>query len=509
MRSVDASHPPSPLAEFLLSTHALLDNAANAKMVIKKRKPGAFAFELVPISLCQGLMALVGWHTPCEASIKNLKELIGHKRLMRIFLKEELQLNPAQLWQNQVALTKHVVHRIFIGLGDIRLEDLQERAAMEGKVLNNLSVKEIDRLYHKLMPAHPFEKALMSHCKQVNYHDKVVTHGKGFSGLQERVWTVFTAKSEVFSPMHTSPTHARMAEIEMLTSRFADREPPVGTVLRLKEGYFAIDRIFAQGGAHVSVLKEISASQPRILLLCRGTAASWHATGGYLSALNDCLKEIGSLGVKSIWADLEQYLREHKILQIDILGKSLGGAHAQYLTTLIGGATNVQVNSLVTNCSVGIPQKVQELFTQTISDKGLKEPEVLIVRNAGNPQAHEVDHVPCVGGVHLHTQKSTKVYYFLPHEDTTTFATPAEGSTMQKMLGLIHSFGFSHSRQNSLSRFSLRVGDNLAQEVKMGTHLEPVRDMMSTLFHYMTLGLVNGETFEKFYRRTVAAPSAA
>lgn len=506
MQNSYVSRTPSSYMDFLLSTEELLAAPKSATMQIRKNRSGEYCFDLVPISLRQRLLSLIGWGVPCEASVRNLKELIGHKRLVRIFLKDELQLDPALLMKNQVELTQDVVHRIFIGLGDIRLEDLEEKASLEGQKLNSLSVNDIDRIYDELLPFDLVEKALMNHCKPVDYHDRIMTHGKGFSGFQERVWTILTAKNEVVNPTNASPLHAKISEIEMLASRLADREPPVGSVLRLKDGYFVIDRIFAQGGAHVSVLKGVSADQSRAILLCRGTAASWNATGGYLSVLNDCLKEIGSLGIKSIWKDLKQYLAEHKILQVDILGKSLGGTHAQYLTTLIGGTTHVHVNSLSTHSSLGVPTRVQEIFGKEVISKVIQKPEILIIRSAGNPEAHDIDYIPCVGGEHLHTENTTEVYYLVPPHDTHDFATPGEGGMAQKILGFMQSFGFAHCRQNTLRPYSLRAGGNLQHEVRVGTQLEPIRNIVATFIDYITLGLVNGEPFEKFYRAGSTVP---
>lgn len=495
--NTDSNHH---IAAFYQAADQLLSTRHSAYLSIDKTNTGQYSFKVLPLSISWRILPFFGVDAHQQFTMENLKDLIGEKRLHRIFLRKELGLYPGLLDSKSSILTREVVHKIFIGLGDVRFEDLEEMAAKNHQSLKEMNVKKIDALYRELFPMQQIQDIFYRHCLAVDYHDKGKTSGKGFKGLQERVWTISKAKDEFIADKFDNPSLAKVSEIEMLTSRLGDREPPVGSVIRLPEGYFKVDRIFARKGAYVSVLSEIGCKQPRTLIICRGTAARWGATGNVLSGVNDCLKEIGLLGVRSIWHDLKRYLEEQKVSHVEVLGKSLGGAHAQYLAVLIAGKTSITLKSLSTCCSVGVPSRVQEIFNKTFSYLSSQQTSTFILRNTGDLQKNQVDYIPLVGGPHLHIGK-VHVYYAAPQEDSIHSSFIPDQGIIKKLICLLKSFSNGHTRQNTLKPFKLYESRNIEQEVNKGRDLEPIRFMVARIFHLFTLGYFNSISFEDFYQK--------
>lgn len=411
-------------------------------------------------------------------TVRNLKELVGERRLERIFSRPELSLNVKLLRSDKLCLTKAIAHKLLVGLSDIRLDDLEELAAAQSLDLKTLGISQLDQLYGSLLP----KLKLKSFCRSVPLYDRAETSGKGFKGLQERVWTILKARKRAIKN-RLSPNQAQIAEIEMLTSRLADREPPQGSLVRCKDAYFVVDRVIARGGACLRIYRELSL-HPRTLLICRGMAARRSATGALLSLLNGIGKRIGLLGIEKSWGEVKKYLGEKRIHQIDILGKSLGGGHAQYLSALILAKTNVDVRSLSTFCSIGIPENVQTLFDNALQ-RGKRKPDIVIVRNGA-------DYVPLLGGLHLHTPDTTRLYYV----SADPFLSPAElipkGEGLLKSIKkFFHSFGQTHLLQNSLrTQFYFSEPVNLFKEIHCH-RLEPIRFRIAQGVHLAALGLFN------------------
>jgi hypothetical protein len=478
-------------ALFLENIEQFLSSNEKQRLIIRKDTEGKYHFNLKPHSFLQ---------RADHDSLKNLKEIIGSKRLERIFLRKELNLNVRKLLSDKVNLTQEVVHKIFIGLSDVRREDLEEQAHFEGKDLKKLNVIEIDDLTEKLFPISKVSQLFFRHCKSINYLDVPYSCGKGFIGLQERVWTIITAR-ETFRQKNADVTALKIYEAEMLTSRLADREPTLGTVIRLREGYYSVDRIFTKGGAYVSVIKSMS-NPSKAIVICRGTASRPAATGAFLSGINNILKEMGFFAVKSIWHDLKKYLSQSQIEEIDVMGKSQGGAHAQYLITLLLGKSSQKVNSLTTYCGVGVPGKVQETFEKIIKFKNVHKPKILILRNSGEDAKNQVDYIPLYGGVHVHTPDTTEVYYITPADSQK----PIEFIPRIRRIGqvwdkLLKSFKWSHCRQTTLQTFTIFKKDDIENDVNSGMKLEPLRRRIAGLINILTLGFANRISFVQFYEK--------
>lgn len=479
--------------------HLLLEEK-NRRLAIqsKANEEGEYSYGTESHTAKDRVNELFSRHAPDKTAIEHLKELIGKKRLKRIFCKPELGLNPKMLKENRVFLTQEIAHKIIIGLADVRMEDLEELSLQKNKNIKDLNVDEIDQLYEELFPFPMVKEILTRHCSEVDYLDNPKTSGKGFKGLQERVWTILTARDYFLSNQGDDDLKRQIVEIETLTSRFADREPPVGTIVRVDGTYFSIDAIMCKGGAHVSVLREIGVGT-RTLLLCRGTATRYSARGGYLSTLNDVTKEIGVLGITQVWPEIKRYLTENKIEEVEILGKSLGGGHASYLTVLVAGKTETSVRTLATVGGVGVSEKLQEIYNSIFLDAAKTEPEVIIIRNTGDDEKGEVDYIPGVGGPHLRSSK-TKVYYLAPEgEAIQPPYIPEKNSFVRELTKLLKSFKHGHIRQNTLKPFQVYESLDIDKEANQGTKLEYLRNFAAVACNILSMGQLNKRSFEQFY----------
>ncbi len=437
--------------------------------------------------------------SPVDTTLECLQELIGNKRFKRIIERKELEFLSNQ-FQEPFKFSLELAKKLFLGLGDIRWDDLDEAALRCGRELCSYSVSEIDQLYRSLIPFERIEDVFFRTLPEVAYYDMIETCGKGYKGLIERVATILslwkTCVEEKIDPLKQF-----MKEVEVLTSRLGDREPPEGTVIRLLRGYCVVDKVFAAGGCYVSVLRNMTDRKIPILL-CRGTAVRLKATGSLLSCFNDLLPDIGMLGIKSIWQNVADYLHVHQIEEVDIWGKSLGGAHAQYLTTLVTGKTKTRVATLVTCCSVGVNNKVSEIFHEALKDRQKEEPEVCIIRNSGSDGKAEIDYIPFIGGIHLHTRSErTKIYYLFPStNDELVDGLPTGGWTLQKVYKFITSFLKAHIRQTTLKEYNVKFVSHVQEEVKKGLELEWIREVMAKTLNRVYGRLFDVPSFEYFYQ---------
>lgn len=432
-------------------------------------------------------------------SFDKLKSLVGEDRLKRICAKPEIQIDYLEMQDN---LTPEAAQKIFWGMADVRQEDLEEKSLqLQQKSIQDLTEAELDKVYLSLLPNFSDNFDYDEH-SPIEYYDKCQTSGKGFQGLKERVWIIMgMAKDSLNAHDYHLPAHLK--EIETLASRLADRELPKGTLLRLQEGFFAVDEIFAAGGSFVSVLRQLKGQNA--LINCRGTAARRTAHGGYLSGANDLQIEIGLLGISKIWPDLASYLNANPYARIEVLGKSLGGGHAQYLAGLIGGLTDVKLNSVITVGSIGVPQVVHDIFEQAFLDK--EKPWVKRLHNWGKDDEHEIDYIPEFGGKHLSTHDERTTYYqLIPADDQDDQSHAYENAFPQQTLfGLgiktLMSFTKAHTRQTTMRPFHIRVLKHPEHSIEPVNHrLEKIRNLLAYTLHCFTLGYLNPISFDEFYR---------
>lgn len=293
--------------------------------------------------------------------------------------------------------------------------------------------------------------------------------------------------------------------MKMLTSRLADREMQVGTIMHLNDGYFKVDRTFIGGGAYVSSLRDIN-DPSKLKIVCRGTATRSGATEGYRSGLNNLLIEIGSLAIKQIWPDLAQYLSDVQIESIELLGKSQGGAHAQMLALLIEGSTDKHVKTLTTVSSVGVSKSINQLFGSVLERRN-SQMNIVVIRNGGCAET-ALDYVPSVGGAHLgsNSHDRVKVFYLHPRDDLTSHIYTATLPIFESIKMFLLSFRGPHLAQMTLRPFSYTLieGVSVSTHLAMGEKLEKMRLFFAYILHIFTFGLLNKNSFESFFNAAVS-----
>lgn len=424
-----------------------------------------------------------------------LREIIGTDKLKRICSNPCIDIDVSAIDQNSLTLTKNVVRRIFVGMLDFQVADLNEmdkKADIDAKFRHLLIYNKLEEVESLFMSSTPLLQKFKI--------DRATTSGKGFEGLVERIFIRIQHHFMVIQ--ETDKKAAEIRDVELLTSRLADREMQKGELIHLSDGYFYVDHIFIGGGAYVSVLKDVQGiNTPKII--CRGTAMRRTATGGLKSGINDVLLEIGTLGVKSIWSDLSKYLIANQIKSVELLGKSLGGAFAQELALLIEGIDGIEIKKLTTFCSVGVGEAINNLFKTEILQKRAKPFELQVLRNGGSSQ-EQVDYIPTIGGVHLGEGSSpeqckVEVYYIQPGDQEVGFFSLRSWFNLIRNFFL--SFRYAHCRQTTLEKFSWKkVEDDRVQEhLNIGNRLEKIRKCFAYIIHFFTLCLLNGRSFASFF----------
>lgn len=462
--------------------------------------------------IVQSCMSRMNINSSESVSLDSLKALVGEERLKRICAKPEIQVDFSALESNPTLLTNETTQKIFWGIGDVRLEDLEECSNnLKQKSIIDLSPEELKEVYLSLLPF--YEESLdYDAISPIEYFDKSKASGKGFIGLKERVWTIVGMAKDCLTVEKDTLTEdmllaKQMKEFETLASRLADRELPKGTILCLNQGLFVVDEIFAGGGAFVSVLKELNNNHA--LILCRGTAFRKTAESGYLSAYNDIQSEIGLLGITSIWPKLLPYLTQKNYESIDIYGKSLGGGHAQYLTGLIGGLESIKIRSLLTLGSVGVPESVHQLYERVFQNK--ERPAIKRILNWGDNVRHHIDYIPEFGGRHLSQKPGNAIVYHLIPADS-------EDEQMQVIVDripqhyfftlaikLISSFSGAHIRQTTMRSFKVRVVESEQQHhVPSNSLAETARKFFAATINCFSFGYLGTTSFENFYQNLVS-----
>lgn len=444
-------------------------------------------------------------------SLNLFEEMLGKNRLHRICNRKELKLNPIK----PLSLSKNTVQKILMGMMHIQKEDLEE---IEGPIADRF---ERLVLFDQFSV---FEQACIKAPPSIDRFsvDKAEGSGKGFKGLVEKVTLL---NHHHFTLKETSSDETSLyRDVEMLTSRIGDREMEKGMALHLRDGYFYVDEVFARGGAYVSILRDFENKLPP-KIVCRGTAMRKKATGRFSSGLNDILLQIGIEGVKQIWPDLSNYLSKEAIKEVEIMGKSLGGAHAQELAVLIEGIQNITVTKLTTYCSVGVGKEINRLFHKEVLSKRTTPFQIQVIRNGGNKDGNENDYVPAIGGVHLgvgskkfkdHKDKCQRNIVYI-HPDASPLPLPLIEGGWDRFCKFLSSFRTPHCRQTTLKDFhwtKIKDEKEINAHLRIGNKLETLRKFFAHLFNIFTFGLINGRSFRSFYNKqkeeaAASTPSSA
>lgn len=343
------------------------------------------------------------------------------------------------------------------------------------------------------------------------HYDRAASSGKGPVGQAEKAAILWKHHEDVLNDQDNEQDREKglLRDVEMLTSRYADREMEIGAIVHLKDGEYFVDRQFAEKGALVSVLKGREGQAPKIV--CRGTATRRSATEGYASALNDVSIQIGQLGVQSIWPDLKSYLQENKIQKVEVLGKSLGGGQAQALAVLLEGQ-GIVVEHLITFASVGVGKEVNHIFLNEILEKRQKPFKMTVVRNGGSHAEIEVDYIPFIGGVHLgagaSAEKMQANVYYLALENQEIETCKQELPLHQLALKFLGSFKKAHTRQNTLVKFhwkKIEEKPEVQEHLQMGEGLEKYRAIFAKMLSYVLPNSLQHQPFSSYFKNGITA----
>lgn len=446
-------------------------------------------------TLQYGIETTLTSHT--QETLTNFRTLLGEERFIHLCHQEEIRVNYFRLESNTLHLTKKIVRKFFIGYAYLELCNPAPRGTFTVR-----SMAEIDQL-------------MMGHSPGIHafFMDRVESSGKGLRGLTERVYLTYLHYNQVIDNQFLDKNQLRIRDVEFLTSRLGDREFQPDTIVFLSDGIFTVKANFIGKGAYVTFLVSPDKNIPP-KIVCRGTATRRTATEGLNSAINDLLFEIGSLGVKTIWPALSRYLVDNQIKTVDILGKSLGGAHAQQLAILIEGIKKIRVNSLTTFGSVGVGEDICILFaTQVLANRKDDPFNLCVIRNGGNDGVHSVDYIPAIGGEHIGSwdpdrRCQKEVVYIVPSDvdsishsaNVTTLS--AEGGLCGLSYDFIRSFMTAHPRQTTLGPFAAKkITDphEVDTHLGFGRWLEPYRQRIAFAFDLFTCRKFNKETFTDYY----------
>lgn len=312
--------------------------------------------------------------------------------------------------------------------------------------------------------------------------DKPQWSGKGFPVLCENVYLQWL---HYFSSLSEDNLEKReIREAEYLTSQLADREAQEGTWIYLgEEKIYQVEHVVAQGGAYIALLRN-RAHPNQIKIICRGTAMRRNATGALLSGLNDLQYEIGNGGLQASWPFIFEFLSREENLEIEIYGKSLGGAHAQRLAIMIMLLPNCTLKGLTTVGSVGVGSEAEEMFKQLV-EQNRPPLRLTVIRNGGEKDNDGADYIPCMGGEHLGATVSNgllerRVFYI--HRHAYPITEPRSTlSFFQNLVRFAKSFSGPHVRQTTLENFSYQIVETEGTDaaLSLGNRLESLRRVIA------------------------------
>lgn len=424
------------------------------------------------------------------AAVDQLRQEIGEIRFDKICARQKISKRQLK------KLSDATVEKIFVGIGDVRKEDLVDLCQSQGKSLPE-KIKKIDRHYDTLLFSMKPKQIFFRHkptLLQDDTHDSVYGAGKGYKGQRERVWIILKYRQKCLKTSLPNISQDQIEDVEFLTSRLIDREPPTDIVVRLRKGNYFNDKIIAKRGAYVNFFKSFDSAQTT-LINCRGSTAHLKATTSLFTLVNDLQPELANIGVRRVWNQVQTYLEAEQIKEVEIAGKSMGGSVAQAFTVLILGKTSCGVKNLTTYCSPGTPDAIQEIYDGIQKEK----PKIQIIRNAR-------DYIHFVGGAHLRNQNDddNEICYIAPKNDEAILDhNMRDQNYFVKAKHLFKSFFTGHINQITLDDYVIHEIQNKdkAYELEAGKTLETSRKVVAWILNVGSLGIFY-KKFKKFYKKT-------
>lgn len=427
------------------------------------------------------------------ASYQKLNECVGEDRFNRFAGRAGIETS--------IMLSKSLMKKLLLAMLDIQKPDIDQLSGSISDRFNQLMIFPSMQEFEAAMLQNDPEAAKWTDIEGVN------TSGQGLIGLAQRVFLSLSLHFKIQDASQKKEKQAvALKEVEVLTTGLADREFQPGNVLHLRQGFFYVDQVFIGGGAYVSVLRDFE-KEDRCQIVCRGTAARPEAIQGKESQTNNLLREIGSRGVQAVWPDLSRYLREKAIKSVRILGKSLGGGQDQQLAVLIEGILGITIEKVITCCSVGAGDGVNEVFAREVLEKRTSSNpfKIWVVRNGGSEQ--NLDYVITVGGDHLGKgllgpKCKVRVTYVQSVTGPSGIYPDSPPNTLILINRLRTSLPRSHCDQMTLRSFTwTEVTEEklINYHLGVGNHLEPFRRSIAGLASFF---ISNGEPFTVFFEKS-------
>ena len=163
------------------------------------------------------------------------------------------------------------------------------------------------------------------------------------------------------------------------------------------------------------------------------------------------------------------------------------------LAPLIKTRTSLKVTHVMTYASVGVSDKVREIFSEVFhnTDTCLE-----IYYNHGNLNDGEMDFIPYLGGRHVYIE-GAKINSLAPEGSLQVSEESIKKQWFfMRIYYLLASFSKPHTRQNTLMHYNktdaiLKDPDPL---------FELGRKIVANIVHCMTLFYLNPVSYEEFYR---------
>ncbi|MBP9840905.1 MAG: hypothetical protein KBC64_00590 [Simkaniaceae bacterium] len=185
-----------------------------------------------------------------RATIERLYAEVGALRLDRVG--KRVEVNIREKYGLGICLTVGEMKRLFVGLGEVYLEDLVEiylrdPSRYEGRRFDELTKEDYDDLYNRAVP---FDSILAMFCNDLpsSFDRTLFSKASSFAEMRKRVYL-----NEIKRRRHGSS----MDEVLNYMKRINDEELPIGLIIPTRKGYHQVFRSICGAGAHFLLLKTL------------------------------------------------------------------------------------------------------------------------------------------------------------------------------------------------------------------------------------------------------------
>lgn len=405
---------------FAIISNSLEKSSNNEHVVVRANKnftcQGRRSFwDYLPRAL--SLFFPEGFKEENRRTIQYFYKVFGQRRVAAISERYGLSLD--NKYARGISLTKREIKKLFVGVADVRGEDLEQLfreiklapfrlrhlnphqtadlfRRFEGKSkLRELDKADYDALYAVLIPFSKIEHIFLNKVPRILPHSD---RSDSYRGRKNRVF--------LLEEMRRNPHLDELFWEVRMAKRIIHDALPKGVLIPHPLGYFEKHALIKKGGSYKLLFNVPGNFSLSPLAAYLSTRTSFSTFQAIESKMEDFRCNIGAKGVKSTFNETQRYFRDPHLgfikkrnEKISLLGMSLGGAHAQRDACLFLD----RVEKLTTVCSAGIDKRTYQWFakaTQFLSSS-------LHVKHI----IEEDDMIPHVGDGHLGIGcDSSKVY---------------------------------------------------------------------------------------------------